>query len=89
MAKDIAKYPGGDLVAIRLLADLVNETEAGLAHRVGRARASGASWQAFAEALASTVTEVRLRYDDPPGGPGRFLRNEREARPVKSQPLWG
>ena len=59
------KYPGDDLVAIRLVADPVSDTEAALALRVARAPASGASWLAIAEALASTVTEVRLRYDDP------------------------
>jgi hypothetical protein len=73
-----AKYPGDDLVAIRVLADPASQTEAALAQRVARARASGASWLAIAEALASTVTEVRLRYDDQPCGPERTLRtNER------------
>ena len=65
LAQRRAKYPADDLVAIRLLADLVNETEAALAERVAQARGGGVSWQAIAEALTSTVTEVRLRFDDP------------------------
>ena len=47
LARRQAKYPGDNLVAIRLLADLVYETEAALAQRIARAMASGASWLAM------------------------------------------
>jgi hypothetical protein len=64
-----------------LLADPVSETEAALAQRVARAPTSGASWLVIAEALASSVTEVRLRYYGPSCGPERSPRpNQRHDR---------
>jgi len=78
LANRRAKKPSDDLVVIGSLAELVNETEAGLTERV--AGASSASWQAIAEALASTVTDSAARTTIHPDDTGRSLRNQRETR---------
>jgi hypothetical protein len=84
LARRQARYPGDDLVAICLLADAVGQTDAALAQRLGQR----ASWLAIAEALASTVTEVRRRYDGPSWRFSEFPHDPARAAAVRSQPLW-
>jgi hypothetical protein len=85
LARKQAKFPGDDLVPIRLLADLAKETEAALARRV--AQASGASCQAVAETSAYTATEVRFSKAIRPGGPERSLREPTRSATLNSRPL--
>ena len=64
LARRRAKYPGDNLAAIRLLADLVEEAQGALAKRLTQAAASGTQWEQIAEVLGTTPTETRIRFED-------------------------
>lgn len=54
---------GDHLVAIALLADLIDKTDEMLVERVALARTHDHGWQDIAEALGTTSAEVRMRFD--------------------------
>ncbi len=63
LAQRRAKWLGDDLQAVGLLANLIEAAERALADRVRSARANGHAWLEIAETLATTPTEVRLRFE--------------------------
>jgi len=66
LARRRAKYPGDDLTAIRLLADLADEASTALGERVAAAQAAGAEWARIAAVLGASVTDVRLEFENRP-----------------------
>jgi len=65
LARRRAKWPGDDLAMVQLLSDLAREAEAALTRRVVQAKARSSTWQDIAKALGTSVTEVRLQYEEP------------------------
>ena len=63
LARRQAKWLGDDLAAIALLAELIGDAEKCLAERVHNAPANGHTWQDIADALGTSLTDARLRFD--------------------------
>jgi hypothetical protein len=63
LAQRRAKYAGDDLVAITLLAALMDTAGKTLAARVQAARDHGHTWQDIGGALTTSPVEARLRFD--------------------------
>jgi hypothetical protein len=57
------KWLGDDLAAIALLASLIEEGERQLVERVDAARSKDYRRDDVAQALDTTATEVRMRFD--------------------------
>lgn len=75
LAKRRAKYAGDHLVAITLLATLIDTAENTLASRVQAARADGHTWQDISGALETSQVEARLRFDQQPDDYRQWLHD--------------
>lgn len=75
LAQRRAKYAGDDLVAITLLATLIDAAEKTLAARVQAARTQGRTWQDIGGALATSSVEARLRFDHQPADNRQWLHD--------------
>ena len=63
LAERRGTWPGDDIAAIALIANLINQAQRWLPQHVHDARANGHSWKEITRAPATSPAEARLRFD--------------------------